>query len=173
MKLFTWMMAGSLVIVFFVFVSIKFARLPGEVAETQRFNDSIRSVINYSFSGIVTGYDEKILERGTHISLVTLDLKTSDSLEYHDTNDSSNISFFRVKSGKVRVLFSIQYDLERTRGASNHRSIRVGDSLAFDGLRDKFYLFYPGDSASWSPMWLSTNPDHRRWVLKNLDGNVY
>jgi hypothetical protein len=137
---------------------------PVEVGENKRFNDSLYHNFNYSFSGIVTEYKEINGLRGEHFALVSMKLRQSD-VEYYDVGDTSSAYFCLIRYGTAKVMIPILYELARKRMSS---AILAGDSLVFDGQRDKFILYFGGDSTSWEPLSFSSNPKSRNRMTYHL-----
>jgi hypothetical protein len=159
---------GVLLMLFFAFFFYKLVFVyPTEVSLNKRLYDSLNAQFNYSFAGIVTHYEEHIVARGEHIGVATVALTYSD-VDAFDPSDSSDFYICLIRKSEARVMFSIQYELERKRKAKKHESITVGDSLVFDGLNDRFVLFYGRDSASWSPTWISSDSEEHRRMASYL-----
>jgi hypothetical protein len=150
---------GSVLFVSIIYYNIRYV-YPGQINETRALNKKYFDNFNYSFSGLVTDYYENRKVRGDHFGVVTLELKQTD-IDSYDPSDTTNIYFCLIKKGRAKVIVPVQYELERRRKPERFKSIVSGDSLVFDGRRDKFLLYFDNDSISWTPMWISTDTEER------------
>jgi hypothetical protein len=140
---------------------------PKQMRETEKLNQLYFDNFNYSFSGIVTNYYENRNGRGNHLGVVTLNLKHSD-IDFYDPSDTTNIYFCTVKDNVAKVLIPVQYELERIRNTQKYKSIVSGDSLAFNGQKDNFTLYFDNDSISWTPLTISTDSENRDGKVKYI-----
>ena len=147
---------------FFAIVYYNFRYVyPRQLDQIRNLNEKYLEGFNHSFSGIVTDYHEVRKTRGDHFGIVTLELKQTDIKNY-DPSDTTDIYFCLIKGDKAKVMIPVQYELERKRNTEKFKSIVLGDSLVFDGHRDKFFLYFDKDSISWTPIWLSTDSENRK-----------
>ena len=157
-----------LIILILLFIFIMIYNLiivsPKEVIEIKKLNDSIYASFNYSFCGVVSDYYEN-RTRGNHYGVATLDLKYSD-IAYYNPSDTSDTHFCLIKNKRARVLIPVNFELERIRGRS--LSIQKGDTLLYNGILDKYTLYFGSDSSSWNSLTISINKTDRVRSIENL-----